>query len=205
MRPIIILVIAIVVFAILAAVIVYNNYLALQKHQMSLGKLTLPSWVISFGSPNASTTLIEIFDLHCPACAYAHVKLDQLYEELLKKGKLRIIFIDFPNEKLHPGSAQAHQFLHCAYRQLGNKTFELIGRLYMVLLESGPKEQLELLQQYKCTDAPTASDFFRTVDLLAKDLSIEIRGTPTFIIIKNGTINVVVGADVARVTSLISQ
>ncbi len=211
MKPAIILAVAVLVFAVLAAVIVYSNLISRSQPQAfsttSVGGLPLPSWAITFGNPKAPVTLIELFDLHCPYCAMAHEQLDPLYRELLKTGKLRLVFLDLI---VHPEAAPAHQYLHCAYSQLGNKTYDLITQLYRVFLSDGPQKQLEILQSYRCTDAPSKSDFDSAVKellgaLVQKGVAIRQLGTPTFIIIKNGTINVVVGADVARVASLISQ
>ena len=211
MKPVTILAIAVLVFAVLAAVIVYSNLISQSQPQAfsttSAGGLPLPNWAITFGDPKAPITLIELFDLHCPYCAMAHEQLDPLYRELLKTGKLRLVFLDLI---VHPEAAPAHQYLHCAYNQLGNKTYDLITQLYKIFLSDGAQKQLEILQGYRCTNTPSKLVFDSAVKellsaLAQKGVAIRQLGTPTFIIIKNGTINVVVGADVARVISLISQ
>lgn len=211
MKPAAILAVAVVIFAVLAAVIIYSNLVSQSQRQTfsitSVGGLPLPSWAISFGNPKAPIMLIELFDLYCPYCAMSHERLDPLYRELLEEGKLRLVFLDLI---VHPDAVLAHQYLHCAYKQLGNKTYDLITQLYKVFLSNGAQKQLEILQQYRCTDAPSKSEFDSAVKtfvgtLVQKGVSIGQLGTPTFIVIKNGTINVVVGADVARVVSLISQ
>ncbi|MEZ0319227.1 MAG: hypothetical protein ABWK05_04435 [Pyrobaculum sp.] len=69
---------------------------------------------------------------------------------------------------------------------------------------------MRLLERYKCADAPTKTDFDNAVGALLnylaqRGVSVRQLGTPTFIIVKNGTIHVVVGADVMKVASLLSR
>ncbi|MCC6066456.1 MAG: DsbA family protein [Pyrobaculum sp.] len=207
MRSWITLAVVIVVFAVIVAAVVYTKLLLPPRTYTSSQGLPTPAWAISFGAPTTPITLIELYDLHCPYCATAHEQLDPLYRKLMAEGKLRLIFIDLI---VHPEAVVAHQYLHCAYKQLGNKTYDLLTELYRAYLEGGAGKQLKMLQRYKCADAPTKTDFDSGVKallnaLVQKGVSIRQVGTPTFIVIKNGTINVVVGADVARVVSLLSQ
>jgi len=198
---------AIAVFAAIVAAIVYTKLPPPTQTYTSTQALPIPAWAISFGAPTAPITLIELYDLHCPYCALAHEQLDPLYRQLIAEGKLRLVFVDLI---VHPEAVVAHQYLHCAYKKLGNKTYDLLTELYKVYQNGGAGKQLEMLQQYKCADAPTRSDLDSGVKtllnaLVQKGVSIRQVGTPTFIVIKNGTINVVVGADVAKVVSLLSQ
>jgi protein-disulfide isomerase len=166
--------------------------------------LPIPPWAISFGAPTAPITLIEFYNLNCIYCAIAHEQLDPLYRQLLAEGALRLVFVDLID--VHPEALIIHQYLHCAYKQLGNKTYDLLTELYKAYLKGGVESQLEILRQYKCADAPTKNDFDNGVDALGAALGLgKPKGTPTFVIIKNGTINVVVGADVAKVISLLSR
>lgn len=219
MRPTIIFTVAIAVFVLLSIAIVYTRLGPPSVQTPSqLGELPLPTWAMSFGNPNAPVTVIELFDLHCPYCAWAQTQLDPLYRKLLERGELRVIYLDFIG---HREALIAHQYLHCAYRQLGDKTLDLITKAYEALgcerhpqgilcSPQGPEKQLQLLQQYKCVDAPTVNDFDnakRAFERYLAQIGVDKwrQGTPTFIIIKNGTLHVVVGAQVDRVASLISQ
>ncbi len=202
-----ILAVAIAVFASIVTAVVYTKLLTPTPTYTPSQGLPIPAWAISFGAPTAPITLIELYDLHCPYCAMAHEQLDPLYRQLMAEGKLRLVFVDLI---VHPEAVVAHQYLHCAYKQLGNRTYDLLTELYKVFQNGGAEKQLELLQRYKCADAPTKNDFDGGVKallnaLVQKGVSIRQVGTPTFIVIKNGTINVVVGADVAKVVSLLSQ
>jgi protein-disulfide isomerase len=195
---------AVVIFIAIVALVIYTK---LPPPPPSLQDLPIPPWAISFGAPTAPITLIEFYDLNCPYCAIAHEQLDPLYRQLLAEGMLRLIFVDLV---VHPDALIVHQYLHCAYKQLGNKTYDLLTELYRAYLKGGVESQLEILRQYKCVDVPTKNDFDNGAKTLLAALTqrgVPIRqvGTPTFVIIKNGTINVVVGADVAKVISLLSR
>lgn len=198
MRLITIAILAISILIITGVLIIYTKF---TQTTLSRDELPLPEWAISFGNRNASVVLIELFDLHCPACAYAHNQLDPLYRELIREGKIRIIFLDLI---VHREAVLAHRLLHCAYSKLGEETYELITQLYRV----DKTKQIELLKQYMCDNAPSEEDFKKAAeDIISYLLSRGVRqiGTPTFIIIRNGNVNIVVGANVAEVESLISQ
>jgi protein-disulfide isomerase len=191
---------AVVIFIAIVALVIYTK---LPPPSPSLQDLPIPPWAISFGAPTAPITLIEFYDLNCPYCAIAHKQLDPLYRQLLAEGRLRLIFVDLI---VHPEALIVHQYLHCAYKQLGNKTYDLLTELYRAYLEGGVESQLEILRQYKCADAPSKNDFDNGANALGAALGLgKPKYTPTFVIIKNGTINVVVGADVAKVDSLLRR
>ncbi|MEM1924715.1 MAG: thioredoxin domain-containing protein [Pyrobaculum sp.] len=203
MRLITIAILAISILIITGVLIIYTKFTQTNIHQTTLSRdeLPLPEWAISFGNRNASVVLIELFDLHCPACAYAHNQLDPLYRELIREGKIRIIFLDLI---VHREAVLAHRLLHCAYSKLGEETYELITQLYRV----DKTKQIELLKRYMCDNAPSEEDFKKAAeDIISYLRSRGVRqiGTPTFIIIRNGNVNIVVGANVAEVKSLISQ
>jgi protein-disulfide isomerase len=191
---------SVVIFIAIVALVIYTK---LPPPSPSQQDLPIPPWAISFGASTAPITLIEFYDLNCPYCAMAHEQLDPLYRQLLAEGALRLVFVDLI---VHPDALIVHQYLHCAYKQLGNKTYDLLTELYKAYLKGGVESQLEILRQYKCADAPTKNDFDNGANALGTALGLgKPKGTPTFVIIKNGTINVVVGADVAKVISLLSR
>jgi protein-disulfide isomerase len=198
------LAVVIVVFAVIVAAVVYTKLFSPPQEYTSSQGLPIPAWAISFGAPTAPITIIEFYNLNCIYCAIAHEQLDPLYRQLLAEGALRLVFVDLLD--VHPEALIVHQYLHCAYKQLGNKTYNLLTELYKAYLKGGVESQLEILRQYKCADAPTKNDFDNGANDLGTALGLgKPRGTPTFVIIKNGTINVVVGADVAKVISLLSR
>ncbi len=55
----------------------------------------------SIGKPDAPVTVIEFFSLTCPHCAaFARDTLPQVEKDLVDTGKLRIVFWDFPLDKV---------------------------------------------------------------------------------------------------------
>lgn len=178
-----------------------------QSAPIYLSDLPIPPWAKSFGSPNAPTVLIEIFDLLCPYCAEAHAQLDPLYSQLVAQGRLRLIYVDYAG---HPGSDVLHTRLYCAYRQLGNETMNLISRLYQVFLRDEANayvNELALLAPYSCR--ANITDFNGPVmelvkALAAKGIRLNVVGTPMYIVLKDGKAQVVVGARVNEVRQLIA-
>ncbi|ACB40457.1 thioredoxin domain-containing protein [Pyrobaculum neutrophilum] len=198
------LLLATAAFVLIAALYTYKILASPPPPKPASGAIPIPSWAISVGSPEAPVVLVELFDLHCPYCAEAHEVLDPLYRRLLAEGRLRIVFVDFI---VHPDAVLAHRYLHCAYQQLGNKTYDLITDLYKAYIDGGPDKQLQLLTRYQCPNAPTQKDFDAVAKAMAKALAqmgITQLGTPTFIVIRNGTVNVVVGKYPDKVAALIS-
>jgi len=195
------LVVSVVLFIAIVALVIYTKFPAPPPSQQDL---PIPPWAISFGAPTAPITLIEFYDLNCIYCAIAHEQLDPLYRQLLAEGALRLIFVDLIG---HPDALIVHQDLHCAYKQLGENTYDLLTELYRAYPKGGVESQLEILRQYKCADAPSKKDFDNGANALGAALGLggKPRYTPTFVIIRNGTINVVVGADVDKVKSLLSR
>src|SRR5512145_128203 len=70
------------------------------------------------GSPDAPVTLEEWSDYLCPYCRRHHVQtLPSLIEKYVRPGKLRLVFRDFPLERLHPNAVHGHVAARCAAEQ----------------------------------------------------------------------------------------
>jgi protein-disulfide isomerase len=55
----------------------------------------------SVGSADAPVTITEFYSLTCPHCArFARDSMPQIHEELIKPGKLRMVFRDFPLDQI---------------------------------------------------------------------------------------------------------
>lgn len=67
------------------------------------------------GDPQAPVKVIEYSDFECPACAYFHHHpiSKVLHEEYLAKGKVQLIFHDYPLQ-MHPHAVQAAEAARCA-------------------------------------------------------------------------------------------
>ena len=176
------------------------------------GGLPIPHWAMRFGNGSAPVVLVEFFDLLCPYCAYAHVELGPLIKEKVQEGKLYYILVDFP---VHGDAAWAlHQPLHCAYSELGpSATLDLVNKLYYVWYLAAIKRAIsesdalanmsKTLQPYACRFNVTLAQAMGVSDAFGK-VGIKIRGTPTFIVYKNGTLTVVEGAYVDKIRQLLS-
>jgi GrpB-like predicted nucleotidyltransferase (UPF0157 family) len=72
------------------------------------------------------------------------------------------------------------------------------------------KARLEILRRHECADAPAEDDFDRGAKALLtalaqRGVSVRQVGTSTSVVIKDGAVDVVVGADAARAASLLSR
>jgi protein-disulfide isomerase len=78
------------------------------------------------GPPDARVTIVEFSDFQCPACRVAEPPLHQLMSLYEKDTKL--IFKDFPLERIHPYARAGAAAAECAGRQ--GKFWEYHDALY---------------------------------------------------------------------------
>lgn len=64
----------------------------------------------SKGPKNAPVTIVEFADLECPACKAALPSIEKMQTE---NANVRVIFQNFPLEKLHPWAARAALYVDC--------------------------------------------------------------------------------------------
>jgi len=78
------------------------------------------------GSASAPVTIVEFSDFHCPFCR----KVEPVLEDLRAKygAKIRIAYLDFPLDNLHPQARVAAEASHCAIEQ--GKFWEFHDRLF---------------------------------------------------------------------------
>ncbi|MFB6212389.1 MAG: DsbA family protein [Candidatus Magasanikbacteria bacterium] len=81
-------------------------------------------WIL--GPKNASTTIVEYFDMQCPACKSFHPAMKKLHQEFPEK--LRIVFRHFPLSQIHQNAMIAAQALEAAGLQ--GKFFEMQDKLF---------------------------------------------------------------------------
>lgn len=75
---------------------------------------------VSFGNPirgeaDAAVTIIEFGDFECEPCSTLEMSLAQAMIEY--PGKIRVVWKDFPNAKLHPNAMTAAAAARCAAEQ----------------------------------------------------------------------------------------
>ena len=92
------------------------------------------------GVPEAPVTLVEFSDFHCPFCNRVQPTLEQLLAKYPKQVKL--VFRDFPLDKLHPQAHRAAEAAQCAHEQ--GKFWEY----HDLLFTNAPRASSEDLGKY---------------------------------------------------------
>ncbi len=67
------------------------------------------------GPATAPVTVVEFQDFHCPFCKSVQPTLEQLVARYGERVKL--VYRDFPIDRLHPQSRKAHEAARCAHDQ----------------------------------------------------------------------------------------
>jgi protein-disulfide isomerase len=138
------------------------------------------------GQQSAPVTIVEISDYHCPYCR-RHVQQTQprLYEDYLKTGKARHVFIHYPIAQLHPDAYKSHEAASCAAAQ--GKFWDLHPKLFDTPVKTS--EQLTALAQSVGLDmtafrACLDSGKYRQAvkDSVARVQKLNVNGTPMFLV-----------------------
>ena len=81
------------------------------------------------GSDSAPVTIIEYADFQCPACGeFDTVQWPEVYDKLVRTGKLRWVFKDWPIDQLHSHARLASHAAACADDQ--GKFWQMKERIY---------------------------------------------------------------------------
>jgi protein-disulfide isomerase len=150
------------------------------------------------GDPQAPITVVEFSDFECPVCRNLH---DALRGLLPNYPQVRVIFMDFPIEAIHPWARTAALAGRCAYQQDPKafwKLYDLIydnqdlisaANVYDKVVDFASKSGLNTDTFKACLSSPQAAS---EVDAsLANGTQLEVRSTPTIFV--NG--RRIVGAD----------
>lgn len=150
--------------------------------------VVLPSGEI-LGNADAPVTIYEFSSFGCYHCANFHLKtLPLLEKDFISKGKLKIVFSDFP---LDAKSMQASLMSHCFK---GGKYFRFLSTLFEKQREWGmSKETDKLLKQYAFANGLNQDVAQRCLEnkLRAQDIMesrqyavnhLGITGTPSFVV-----------------------
>jgi len=198
--------IIVVAIIIVAGVLAYVAFAPNKGPDASSVLGAVPEWAMRVGPSNASVTLIEFFDPLCPYCAVVHYRLGSEVHRLIETGRFQVILIPLPvhgNESLVLINA-----LYCAYRN-GSDVLGLLNAWYKALVDyAANKTEDEIvavysrLKTHQCNEVLTIDQFVSTLRNFSK-IGITIRGTPTFIIIRDGKTVVIEGARVDELKRLL--
>ena len=155
------------------------------------------------GDPNAPITLVEFGDYQCHFCnVFFHSTEDDIIEEYVKKGKVRMIFKDY--NIIGPDSINASHAAHCASDQ------ELFWEYHDILYSNWSGENngwaafenlvifaeeigLDMQQWRLCMTDKPHTNIITSSNQDARALGLD--GTPAFFVIgPDGTSNSIFGA-----------
>ena len=95
------------------------------------------------GATEAPVTLVEFSDFHCPFCNRAQATLKQVLERY--PGKIKLVYRDFPLDRLHPQASKAAEAARCANDQ--GKFWEYHDVLYTNAPRGGPEDLRRYAEQ----------------------------------------------------------
>jgi len=140
----------------------------------------------SIGSPDAPVTIIEFSDFQCPFCArFSLDTLPQLKENYISKGKVRMVFRDFPLG-FHAQALPAAEAAECADEQ--GKFWEMHDKIFQNQGSLGTSSYKQWAKDLGLDSAKfdACLDSGKYANEVNKDLqdgqSAGVSGTPTFFI-----------------------
>ncbi len=76
------------------------------------------------GNKNAPVTIIEFSDYQCPFCRKFFTEtLPSIRKDYVEKGKVKIVFRDFPLSSLHPMAEKSAEAAECVREKGGDKAY----------------------------------------------------------------------------------
>jgi predicted DsbA family dithiol-disulfide isomerase len=139
----------------------------------------------TLGPDTAAITIVTFIDFECP---YSH-KAFPIFENIIKKfnGTVRVVFKNFPIDKIHPNAKIAANYGSCVAKQGSDKFWKFYrlafaapelnsNTLNLLALQSGTK--LEPFQQcLENTDIQNQSS-----QDLEDGVDLKVEGTPTYFV-----------------------
>jgi protein-disulfide isomerase len=136
------------------------------------------------GAADASVTLVEFSDFHCPFCKRVQPTLAQLLKTYPEKVKL--VYRDLPLDGLHPQARGAAEAARCAQDQ--GKFWEYHDALFEHSPKAGDDDLKRYAEQVGLDGGKFASCLFQSVhhEAVQRDINdatkLGITGTPAFFI-----------------------
>ncbi|MEK6914789.1 MAG: DsbA family protein [Nanoarchaeota archaeon] len=139
------------------------------------------------GDPNAEITIIEFSDYQCPFCKkFYDETLPLLKSDYINKGKVKLIYRDYPLSSIHPQAQKAAEAAECAGEQ--NKYYQYHDKLF----KDQKALNIDNLKKYAKELGLNTNDFNNCLDSnkmesevqkdLEEGLNLGIQGTPAFFI-----------------------
>jgi protein-disulfide isomerase len=139
------------------------------------------------GAKDAKVTIVEFADLECPACKAALPNIEKMQSE---NPNVRVIFQNFPLEKLHPWALRAALYVDCLKSQ-NDVAWKFIDTVYQHQEEIKPETADALLKQYAgeagagANVATCIADPKTKADVMASEglgESVAVSATPTLFV-----------------------
>jgi protein-disulfide isomerase len=145
----------------------------------------------SMGTPGAPVVLVEFSDFECPYC---REEAKMLRENLLKAYpmEVRLYYLDFPLESLHPWAKAASMMGRCIFHQNASAFWEYHDWIFQhqeeitpdnlkeKVLEFATGKGIDAAQLAKCIDSRATEDEVNKTRTEGKDL--EVSSTPTLFV-----------------------
>lgn len=136
------------------------------------------------GGKNAPVTIVEFTDIHCPFCKKVLPTLGQVLSRY--GNKVKLVYKDFPIDKLHPGARKGHEAARCADEQ--GKFWPYHDKLFATSPKASP-DDLKAYAKEVGLDLPAfetcvaSGKFVRAVQNdIDEGKRIGVTGTPAFVI-----------------------
>jgi len=153
------------------------------------------------GRADAPVTIVEFSDYQCPFCArFFATSFLVLKKDYVDTGKVRYVFRDHPLDQIHPQARKAAEAAHCAGEQ-GRfwEMHEVLFRNQTALAATHLPEHAQAAGADRTKlDECLASGRYaaRVAQGLTDGAAIGVRGTPSFVIGKTTSGNVVQGTPI---------
>nr|WP_290666818.1 thioredoxin domain-containing protein [Ardenticatena sp.] len=168
----------------------------------ALGEELTPTYVVNAdilakapakGDPNAPITVVEFSDYQCPFCDRFYTQTLPQLEPLIAEGKVRLVYVDFPLEQIHPQARMAARAAHCAREQGGDDAYWAMHNLLFdnqqawsvdnplpVFVELALQAGLDAKSLQGCLESNRYDDV--VTEGQREGLRLGVSGTPTFFI-----------------------
>jgi protein-disulfide isomerase len=136
------------------------------------------------GGANAPVTIVEFSDFHCPFCKRVVPTLKEI--EARYGDKVKLVFLDFPIEQLHPAARKAHEAARCAAEQdkfwaYHDVLFDKMPRTSPEELKASAREAgLDLAKFDQCVASGTLKELVQ--EDIDEGTRLGVKGTPAFFI-----------------------